>query len=123
MTCTCDYDAPAFHRVTTPAARKSYHCEECNGWIKPGEKYERTVGKWDGYVDTFITCERCFDLRTWVKNNVPCLCWAHGGGDETMAEAIAEAVGRAPDETAGLRFGFLRRKVLRDRHNKLARAN
>ncbi len=122
--CSCDYgDAPAFYRACRPRARKQHVCEECGGPIRPGEKYERVSGKWDSYVDTFLTCARCVDLRTWVQNNVPCLCWSHGNGDERMAEAIEDAIERAPDETVGLKFGFLRRKVLRDRHNKLARAN
>ena len=119
--CSCDFDQPAFYNRTTPRARKPYRCEECNGQILPGEQYERVTGKWEGYVDTYLTCERCVDLRTWVQNNVPCLCWSHGGGDEMMAEAIDDAIDRAPDETAGLKFGFLRRKVLRDRHNAAAK--
>jgi ADP-ribose pyrophosphatase YjhB (NUDIX family) len=36
-------------------------------------------------------------------------------------EAIEEAKYRAPDETAGLKFGFLRRLVIRDNLNRSRR--
>jgi hypothetical protein len=116
--CSCDYDPPSFYRRETPKARKRYRCDECPGHVEVGETYERIVGMWEGYFSTFVTCERCVDLRTWVKNNVPCLCWAHGNGDDDMAAAIDEAYWRARDEVVGLRFGFLRRKIMRERHNQ-----
>lgn len=119
--CVCD-DPPSFYRRSNPRARKAYRCYECSGQILPGEQYENVVGVWEGYFDTFATCERCVDLRVWVKNNVPCLCWAHGNADDDMDTAVRSACWRAPEETRGLRFAFLRRKVMRDRHNKLALA-
>lgn len=120
--CYCDYDPPEFHSRYIRVARKSHKCEECGGPILSGERYEYVAGKWEGYFNYFKTCERCVDLRQWVQNNVPCFCWAHGNMTEDAAEAVEEAVFRAPTETVGLRFGFLRRKVLRSRHNKAARA-
>lgn len=120
--CSCDYDPPEFYRMAIRRARKPHKCEECNGPILPGDAYEYASGKWEGYFSTFFTCEACRDLRVWVKNNVPCLCWAHGNGDEDMKEAIDEAYWRAPDEVVGLKFGFLRRKILRDRRNAARRA-
>ncbi len=122
--CSCDdYDRPEFYVATQPRARKQHRCDECGGSIKFGERYERVSAKWDSYVQKFCTCERCYDLRVWVKNNVPCLCIMHGDMNEEMRNAIDDAWWRAPEETIGLRFGFLRRLVLRDRHNKLAREN
>ncbi|AWI90240.1 hypothetical protein C0214_19455 [Methylobacterium sp. DM1] len=120
--CYCDYDAPEFYRVEIRKARKSFRCEECGGPIKPGEKYEFVAGSWDHYVSQFRTCERCHDIRVWVKNNVPCFCWAHGNMVDDAREAVSEAAWRAPEETKGLRFGFARRLLLRDRHNKTAGA-
>lgn len=119
--CYCDYDPAEFYRCTTPRARKIYKCEECGGPIKLGEQYERVTGKWEEYIYTFLTCERCVDLRIWVKNNVPCLCWAHGNADASLREAVDDAYDRAHNEVVGLKFGLLRRFVLRDRHNKAAR--
>jgi hypothetical protein len=119
--CSCDFDAPSFYRKAFRRAAKQHRCEECSGPILRGEKYEYVTGKWDGYVNDFKTCERCHDLRQWVKNNVPCHCIMHGNQDEQNEEAINEAYYRARDEVRGLRFGYLRRKVLRDRHNDAAR--
>lgn len=76
--CSCDYDAPTFYSLEVRTARKSHHCGECGGTILPKDKYEHVAAVWDGYFDTHKTCERCCDLRQWTKNNVPCLCWAHG---------------------------------------------
>lgn len=114
--CYCDYDAPAFYNTEIRKARKPHRCEECNGQILPGEHYEHVVGKWE-WVDTFKTCCRCVDLRTWTKNNVPCLCWAHGNMHEDCLSAVQEASWRAKDETAGLRFGFMRRLVSINKFN------
>lgn len=122
MSCACDYDAPEFYCASTPTARKTHRCYECNGEIRPGERYERVAGKWDGRFDTFLTCERCFDIRQWVTNNVPCVCWAHGNIREDAEYAVEEAHYRAPEETVGLRFGLLRRFVQRDRFNAARRA-
>ena len=113
--CSCDYEPAELYNAQIVRARKQYRCEECGCAILPGERYEYVFGKWEGYVSTFKTCERCRDIRQWVKNNVPCFCWCHGNMLEDAAEAISEATWRAPLETAGLRFGFLRRKVLIER--------
>ena len=121
LDCYCDFDPATFYNRSLPKARKRHACEECSGAILPGEQYESVTGLWEGYISTFKTCQRCVDLRTWVKNNVPCLCWAHGNTIEDCREAVEEAHYRAPAETVGLRFGFLRRKVLIDKFNAARR--
>jgi hypothetical protein len=120
--CYCDYDPPEFYRREIRRARKSHKCEECAGKILPGDKYEHVRGKWEGYIDSFNTCEHCVDIRTWVKNNIPCLCWSHGNTIEDCKEAIEEASYRANEETKGLRFGFLRRIAKRDKFYATRRA-
>lgn len=120
--CVCDYDAPQFYFADIRKARKQHKCEECGAPILPGDRYESVVGKWDGFVDTFKTCERCHDIRIWTKNNVPCLCWVHGDMIEGCKEAVIEAQYRAKDETRGLYFGFLRRLVARNKFNDTRRA-
>lgn len=122
LDCVCDYDPPEFYSCHVRRSRKQHRCEECLGTILPGEEYEVVAAKWDGYISQFKTCERCFDIRQWVQNNVPCLCWAHGNMIEDCKEAVEEAVFRAPAETTGLRFGFLRRLHARDKFNR-ARAS
>lgn len=120
--CYCDYDGPEFCTVTVRKARKAYSCCECGGRILAGEQYEYTFGKWEGTVDQHHLCRHCVDLRQWVKNNVPCLCWAYGNITEDCREAVEEAAFRAPAETVGLRFGFLRRLIARQKFNQ-ARKN
>lgn len=117
--CYCDYDEPDFYARSVRKARKHHKCEECSGTVAPGEKYEHVAGCWDGYVSTMKTCERCYDIRTWVKNNVPCFCWAHGSMIDDAREAVEEAASRAPEETVGLRFGFRRRVAQLTRYNLL----
>lgn len=119
--CSCDYDAPEFYNKSEPRARKQHRCDECGGVISPGESYEYVSGKWDGWFSQFKTCGRCRDIRTWTQNNVPCLCWAHGDMIEDCRESIEEATYRAPEETKGLHFGFLRRIVDRNKLNRLRR--
>jgi hypothetical protein len=121
--CYCDYEQPTFSSVTKPRARKLHRCEECGGKIKPGERYERSSGMWDGSISTFCTCERCHDIRVWLTNNLPCFCLAHGGMFEEAEESIREAQDRAPEEARGLLFGYYRRLILRDRYNAQQKAN
>lgn len=45
--------------VTHPRARKEYTCCECKDKIKPGERYEKMVGKFEGELVTYRTCEFC----------------------------------------------------------------
>lgn len=111
MDCYCDYEMPTVHNVSTPTAKKAHKCEECRSTIQPGDKYERSEGLWDGEWQTFKTCKRCLDLREFVRANVPCFCWGHGNLHDDCANTIEEYA----HETVGLRFGYLRRKVLIDR--------
>jgi len=65
-TCNCsvDYgDFPEFFREEFPTAKKQYKCCECNEIIKPGQKYHKAVGKWDGVLTTYRTCWSCHTIR------------------------------------------------------------
>lgn len=118
--CYCDYDPASFYNREVRRARKRHRCYECSGYILPGETYEYVVGKWD-YVSSFKTCSRCVDLRTWVSNNLPCFCWAHGNMRDDAREAVFEAHYRAGDEVKGIRFGFVRREHLTTLFNRKRR--
>lgn len=122
--CSCDDgDPPYFYQSDVRRSRKIRSCEECGGRIQAGQFYQNARGSWQrGEVDTFETCERCLDILTWLKNNIPCFCYAHGGAFEGVVELLHEAQRLAPDETRGLLFGYHRRIALRDRYNKAARA-
>ena len=119
LDCYCDYDPPSFCSRTTPRARRTHTCEECGAKIIPGEIYERVSGKWDGWVSTFCTCERCHDLRKWLTNNLPCYCWGHGDGFDSVVEDIRELERKAPEEMRGILFGYYRRVVERNRFKEL----
>jgi len=109
--CFCDFDPAEFYFVTTPVARKAYRCYECNGHIKPGEKYERVFASWDGDKQTVRTCSRCLDLREYVKAHVPCFCLMHGSLHDDAIETARHYAHEAP----GLLFGAWRRKVIADK--------
>lgn len=107
--CYCDYDTPEVYSRFVRQARKEHRCTECGSRVSVGEKYEYVFAVQDGDPFTARTCSACVDLRQWTRNNVPCLCWAHGNTIEDCTAAIDDARRRAPEETRGLRFGFLRR--------------
>ena len=107
-TCYCDYDQPTWYRSKTVTARKVHRCIECSHKIQPGERYDSAVGMWEGRIKTWPTCDRCVDLREFVRAHVPCFCWAHGNLHD---DAIAEAECYAHD-APGLLFGAYRRMKL-----------
>lgn len=117
--CYCDYEPPEFCRVKTQAARKEWRCEECSGWILPGESYEYTFGKWEGETYEARICQHCVGIRSFVTISVPCFCWTYGAMLEDAKTAIEEAYSRARDEVAGLFAGYARRVIALRRHNRL----
>lgn len=42
-----------FVRINTPVARKRHKCDDCLGYIEPGEKYFRCDGKFEGEMASF----------------------------------------------------------------------
>lgn len=111
MYCHCDYDLPKWIREQVYTANKQHKCSECRTVIKPGTKYKKIVGMWDGCVDTYRWCAKCSDLHKWVENNVPCVCYEFGNLFETLKDAVIEAQYRAPKETSGLYFEYMRKVV------------
>lgn len=66
MNCDCSVDhdmSPEFSREEFPVARKTYKCYECDEDIKPGQKYNKYVGVWDGRFNTYRTCMPCNRIR------------------------------------------------------------
>lgn len=116
--CYCDYDPADIYRASKPRARKRHKCEECGAPILPGEQYERVFGVWEGYASTHKTCARCFDLRQWVQNSIPCFCWAHGNMIEDAKVCIDDVLYRAKDEVRGVKFGFLRKLAAVERFKR-----
>lgn len=67
MDCACievDIDEGAeWSRSKMCVARKEHLCGECRISIKPGEKYEYYVGKYDGELSVQKTCLNCLSVR------------------------------------------------------------
>ena len=112
MDCHCDYDLPEFYtRQIIKSAKKKHECYECARSILPRESYEQVTGKWDGYFYVFKTCANCVAIREFLKNSVPCFCWAHGSMHDDAYNAIQDAYCRARDEVKGLFTGYGRRVI------------
>lgn len=50
---------PTLLRERRPTARKTHHCEDCNGPIPVGTKYNRATLIYDGHVYDWVTCDPC----------------------------------------------------------------
>lgn len=62
--CCIAYDgAPELYSEDWPTARKTHRCCECGNEIRPGERYQKISGLWEGIFSHYKTCERCADLR------------------------------------------------------------
>lgn len=105
--CYCDYDPPEFCAHRMVKARKQFRCEECGHRIQPGQLYERTSGKWDGYFCTFVTCRHCAGLREWARISVPCFCWTYGN----VLEDIRDMVAQVRRDVPGFFFEYGRRVI------------
>ncbi len=100
--CYCDFDGPEFCSVSIVKAKKSHRCIECGTEIKPADKYEKTVGKWDGDFDTYKTCCHCLAVKQYVLAHVPCFCWVYG---DMLSEA-RECIRSIRHEVPGMGFEF-----------------
>lgn len=90
MDCGCiyvgSYDASKFYKAGTQIARKEHLCSECGRIINKGELYEKAVGKWDGRLDSFKTCNDCLSVR----DNFFCNGFYHEGLWEDLDDHIRE---------------------------------
>lgn len=88
ISCDCSaegYERPKVFSEKHPTARKIYKCCECGGEIKPGQKYHKETGLWEGTWETFRTCEPCVRIR---DKYCP-----HGYIYETLVETLCECLG------------------------------
>src|SRR3990167_254561 len=110
--CSCDYDPPEFCTVKTVTARKQFKCYECRSEIKPGDRYERAVGKWDDDLSTYRTCDLCAELRQWARISVPCFCWYYGYLHDNVEDMVHEV---RRDVPKGFVFEWGRRMIAIER--------
>jgi hypothetical protein len=98
QSCGCiwvdDSYGPEFICETNPVARIEHKCGECNRVIKPGEKYERASGCWDGRLETHKTCGDCLSIRA----SFFCAGWAYGGLWEMLGDHINDTRGEISSE-------------------------
>ena len=63
MDCSCDldddYDPYGFSAEKHVKACKQHICYECGSTIDPGERYLRSVVKFDGKFNVYRWCEAC----------------------------------------------------------------
>lgn len=113
MYCSCDYydgeSTSSFVREEWRKAKKTYRCEECARLICVNDKYHYSCGVQDGDMWYYRHCEECWDLLTWIQNNLPCYCFVYNDIFEYASEQLGEAEAKAPEETKGLWWEFQRR--------------
>jgi len=70
-------------------ARKQHHCTICRKPIRPGEKYHRISGKWDGEFSALKEHTRCHRINRalWSEYNQDmCYVDPHGAAQEEASE-------------------------------------
>lgn len=84
----CD-DGPEFYHEELVTARKPHKCCETGKIIRPGEKYWRCSGKWDGRMSTFTQSRAGYHLCRYLNFQAgECIIY-FGGMPEHAAEARA----------------------------------
>lgn len=83
-----DFEVSEYHR-----ARKEHRCEECARTIRPGERYRRTVQKFEGEVSAWKTCAHCEAAASYLLEH--CNGWVAGCLREDLEEHWPERA--APD--------------------------
>jgi len=64
--CDCSVtvdDCASVYNERFVVARTEHKCCECWATIKPGEKYHKVSGCWDGRWSTYSTCLPCSTIR------------------------------------------------------------
>jgi hypothetical protein len=77
-------NGPDFHATKTVTAKNTHQCVECRELIVPGQRYERTSGKWDGYMSTMRVCLVCAEIR----DAFTCGSWIYGELWESVREEM-----------------------------------
>lgn len=117
--CYCDYERPTVYSQTSPVAKTLHRCSECSGNIRPGEKYTRVWGIWDGDQSTHKRCPDCQALLDYVMAHVPCFCWYNEFLLENAIEEIRAAL--FAEDVPGMWMEFGRLYVKCKRRGKAGR--
>lgn len=77
MSLYCNFGEYAeVYSASVHVSRERRTCDECNGLIEPGERYQRAWMIFEGQQDVLRTCCRCLPMAEWVVRN--CGCRMHG---------------------------------------------
>lgn len=99
----CNALEPAWAQSTTPKARVEHACYACGETIPPGHRYHRITGQWDGALETYKHCARCWTMYRALANEI---------GDEHVelgldcGETWESVIGEIPDVLAELAFAL-----------------
>lgn len=113
--CIDDYGSEGdFQTETWRTARKARRCCACGETITAGHRYHRTSGKWDGRMDTFDHCARCWRVvlllsaeRAWTDELVDLLldCGEIYEGDDPRMYELAFATADEAQAWTGVARG------------------
>lgn len=85
-------------------AKKDHTCDECGRFIRPGERYNRERGKFDGEMFIHKTCQHCVIAVEWM--NATCGGFVYGEVEEELREHWCEDSGYRTRELARLIYGM-----------------
>lgn len=86
----CD-NLPSFVSIKIVVARKPHWCVECRRErIRPGDRYERASGIWDGAPDRYKTCMRCVNTRDAMMRESSEGCFTYGKVRENLQHRSAD---------------------------------
>lgn len=63
----CDFDLPDFMSEKEVTARKAGRCYECRSRIAVGARCISVAGKWDGRVERYRFCRRCWRVHAALR--------------------------------------------------------
>lgn len=84
--CHYDVERPEAFIVRRPVARKVHRCEECGRPIRPGQRYARTSGIWDGSPDSHAQHEDCLELLQHIASTHCDGVWVFGDLRDAVSE-------------------------------------
>lgn len=89
--CECDFEMPDVFHQKNVKAKKFHRCDECRGWIEPGESYLNSFGIWDGSARTYKTCSDCREFADWAEEqHGDDICYAFGNMVTDIGDCLHE---------------------------------
>lgn len=64
-----DGEPPDFYCESIKKAKKEHVCFECRNIIKKKDSYIYVSGKWNGEMDSFKFCQKCWAIRDEIEKH------------------------------------------------------